>query len=115
MRKAYRITGSSFDKPENLPEGFTVKERLVGEVLGTNALVFHEVKDGSVVVYRQGVSGSNVKLDPEEVKEVMMFLNKVYNSYMQTPEFRKSLERKCPGTPHRGHSASDWSCWMDRG
>ena len=81
MRKAYRITGSSFDKPENLPEGFAVKERLVGDVLGTTALVFHEVKDGSVVVYRQGVPNSNVKLSPEEVRDVMNFLYRVRESY----------------------------------
>lgn len=114
MRKAYRVTGSTFVHPGELPEGLTVKERLVGEILGTNALVFREVKDGSVVVYRQGVPGSNVKLDPEEVKEVMMFLIKVRDSYMQTPEFRKSLESKCPGVPHRGHFAADWSCPLDR-
>lgn len=77
MRKAYRIAGSSTTKPENLPEGFTVKERLVGEVLGTKELVFHEVKDGSVVVYRQGVPNSNVKLSPEEVKEVVKFFAEV--------------------------------------
>lgn len=77
MKKAYRITGSSTVKPENLPEGFTVKERLVGEVLGTKELVFHEVRDGSVVVYRQGVPNSNVKLSPEEVKEVVRFFSEV--------------------------------------
>jgi hypothetical protein len=77
VRKAYRITGSSFVEPKDLPEGFSVKERLVGEVLGTQALVFHEVKDGSVVVYRQGVAGSNVKLSPEEVKEVVKFLSEI--------------------------------------
>jgi hypothetical protein len=111
MRKAYRITGSSFTEPSNLPEGFTVKERLVGEVLGTKALVFHEVKDGSVVVYRQGVAGSNVKLSPEEVREVMNFL------YLVDQEARRRAvleSTKCPGTPHRGHSASDWSCPYDR-
>lgn len=77
MRKAYRITGSSFTKPENLPDGYTVKERLVGEVFGTEVLVFHEVKDGSVVVYRQGVAGSNVKLSPEEVGQLCDFLSRV--------------------------------------
>jgi hypothetical protein len=80
VRKAYRITGSSFTKPDNLPEGFAVKERIVGEVLGTKDLVFHEAKDGSVVVYRQGVSGSNVKLSPTEVEEVLFFLQRVANS-----------------------------------
>jgi hypothetical protein len=88
-----------------------VKERLVGEVLGTKALVFHEVKDGSVVVYRQGVAGSNVKLSPEEVREVMNFL------YLVDQEARRRAvleSTKCPGTPHRGHSASDWSCPYDR-
>lgn len=80
MRKAYRITGSSFTKPDNLPEGYSVKERLVGEVLGTQALVFHEVKDGSVVVYRQGVANSNVKLSPKEVVEVRTFLGRVADS-----------------------------------
>lgn len=77
MRKAYRISGSSFERPENLPEGFSVKERLVGEVLGTKELVFHEVKDGSVVVYRQGVSGSNAKIRPEEINDVIAFLFRV--------------------------------------
>jgi hypothetical protein len=112
VRKAYRITGSSFTEPINLPEGFTVKERLVGEVLGTKALVFHEVKDGSVVVYRQGVAGSNVKLSPEEVGEVAKFLVRVFTD----TGARKVAESysKCPGTPHRGHSASDWSCPYDR-
>lgn len=77
MRKAYRITGSSHQKPENLPEGFSVKERLVGDVLGTKDLVFHEVKDGSLVVYRQGVAGSNAKLSFEEVQDLAKFLNQM--------------------------------------
>ena len=77
MRKAYRITGSSTTKPENLPEGFTVRERLVGDILGTKELVFHEVKDGSMVVYRQGVAGSNVKLSWEEVQQLAGFLVEV--------------------------------------
>lgn len=81
MRKAYRVTGSSTTKPENLPEGFTVKERLVGEILGTKELVFHEVKDGSMVVYRQGVAGSNVKLSYEEVYALMLFCNKHVNEH----------------------------------
>lgn len=111
MRKAYRITGSSFAEPKNLPEGFSVKERLVGEVLGTDALVFHEVKDGSVVVYRQGVAGSNVKLSPEEVRQVMMFLNRVQNSFINS--YAEKARTMCPGTPHRGHSASDSHCPLD--
>lgn len=87
MRKAYRVTGSTFTKPENLPEGLTVKERLVGEVLGTTAFVFQEVKDGSVVVYRQGVPNSNVKLSRMEIYKVMIFLNKVINSHYTMGEF----------------------------
>lgn len=77
MRKAYRITGSSHQKPENLPEGFSVKERLVGDVLGTKELVFHEVKDGSLVIYRQGVAGSNAKLSFEEVQDLAQFLSQM--------------------------------------
>lgn len=84
MRKAYRITGSSFDRPENLPEGFTVKERLVGEVFSVGGLVFHEVQDGSMVVYRAGVTGSNVKLTYEELKSLSHFLSEtVYHHYAQ--------------------------------
>lgn len=77
MRKAYRISGSSFVRPENLPDGFTVKERLVGEVFSTRDLVFHETKDGSVVVYRQGVPGSNVKISLDEVIRLSNFLRTV--------------------------------------
>jgi hypothetical protein len=77
VRKAYRITGSSFVEPKNLPEGFSVRERLVGDILGTKELVFHEVKDGSLVVYRQGVAGSNVKLSWEEVQQLAGFLVEV--------------------------------------
>lgn len=87
MRKAYRVTGSTFTKPENLPEGLTVRERLVGEVLGTTALVFQEVKDGSMVVYRQGVPNSNVKLSRMEMYKVMIFLNRVINSHYALGEF----------------------------
>lgn len=84
MRKAYRINGSSFDKPENLPEGFTVRERLVGNIHATKELVFHEVKDGSMVVYRQGVPNSNVKLSYDEVKALSLFLREtVYYHYTQ--------------------------------
>lgn len=112
MRKAYRIIGSSTTKPENLPEGFTVKERLVGEVLGTKELVFHEVKDGSVVVYRQGVSGSNVKLSFDEVGQLASFLvNIVADKRLRDIDARRAS--KCPGTPHRGHSSSDWHCPLD--
>lgn len=74
MRKTYRITGSSLTKPDNLPDGFEVRERLVGEILGTSQLVFREVKDGSMVVYRQGVAGTNVKLSWEEVQKLAGFL-----------------------------------------
>lgn len=84
MRKAYRINGSSFDKPENLPEGFTVKERLVGDIHATKELVFHEVKDGSMVVYRQGVPNSNVKLSYDEVKALSLFLSEtVYYHHVE--------------------------------
>jgi hypothetical protein len=115
VRKAYRVAGSSFTKPENLPEGLTVKERLVGEVLGTSSLVFHEVKDGSVVVYRQGVPNSNAKLSYEEVRKVMIFLNRVVNAHLiQVNTSMIGNVSKCPGTPHRGHASSDWSCPLDR-
>lgn len=112
MRKAYRITGSSFEHPGTLPDGLSVKERLVGEALGTKELVFHEVKDGSVVVYRQGVAGSNVKLSPEEVRDVMNFLWRVDAETRRNAV--KALNSKCPGIPHEGDSASDWSCPDDR-
>ena len=82
MKKAYRVTGSSFIKPEGLPEGLTVKERLVGESLITDNLVFQEVKDGSVVIYRQGVVNSNAKLALEELKSVILFLNEVCVSHL---------------------------------
>lgn len=106
MRKAYRVTGSTFTKPENLPEGLTVKERFVGDITSTSEFVFHEVKDGSVVIYRQGVPNSNAKVSYEELETVWRFLLKVWQDhYPQT---------KCPGTPHRGHASSDWSCPLDR-
>lgn len=113
MRRAYRVTGTSFTKPENLPEGYTVKERLVGEVLGTTALVFREVKDGSLVVYRQGVANSNVKLSFEEVVQLASFLVNVVSD-KRVRDIQEKQASKCPGSPHRGHSFSDWSCPLDR-
>jgi hypothetical protein len=74
MRKAYRVTGSTFTHPGELPEGLTVKERLVGDMLGTKEYVFQEVKDGSLVIYRQGVPNSHYKLDWEEVQRLAGFL-----------------------------------------
>lgn len=83
MRKAYRITGSSFERPENLPEGFTVKERLVGESLElSNGLSFQEVKDGTVVAYRKDQSGSNVKLSRDDQWLLMVFLNRNLNAHV---------------------------------
>jgi len=111
VRKAYRITGSSFTKPDNLPEGFVVKERLVGEVLGTKDLVFHEVKDGSVVMYRQGIAGSNVKIPFEDVVKVASFLvNVVADKRVRDIQ---STASKCPGTPHRNHTSSHCACPLD--
>lgn len=113
MRKAYRITGSSFVEPKNLPEGFSVKERLVGEVLGTDALVFREVSDGSVVVYRQGVAGSNVKLSPDEVRELLNFLTPIVYYHHVEGVLAARKASKCPGTPHRNHTSSDCHCPLD--
>jgi len=89
MRKAYRVVGSSLEEPTNLPEGLEVRECLVGEVMGTAAFVFKEVKDGSVVIYRQGVPNSNAKLSPGEVRDVMNFLYRVY----QDAGYRRVMEQ----------------------
>ena len=107
MRKAYRITGSSFYTPENLPEGFTVKERLVGEVMTAKELAFHEVKDGSLVVYQQGVAGSNVKITLNDVYRLMVFCNKIVNDHYRPDMYRQP---GCPGTPHRGHTRDYETC-----
>lgn len=78
MRKAYRIVGSSTTKPVNLPEGFEVRERLVGEEIELESgLSFREVKDGSVVLYQRGVDRSNAKISPEEVQVLFRFLGDV--------------------------------------
>lgn len=122
MRKAYRVTGSTFTHPGELPEGLTVKERLVGDILGTKEYVFHEVKDGSLVIYRQGVPNSNYKLDWDEVQKLAGFLvDMVADKRVRDLRERQDrcnhgekIKSKCPGTPHRGHSASDWSCPLDR-
>lgn len=81
MHKAYRIVGSSETYPTNLPKGFEVREREVGEVLGTQEIVFREVKDGSVVMYRQGVANSSAKILPDELEEVWRFLLKVWQEH----------------------------------
>lgn len=107
MRKAYRITGSSFEKPANLPEGFVVKERLVGDSLTVEGfrggnLTFQEVKDGSVVLFKEGQSGSQLHFRAEDIEKIFRFLGDV--AVQQT---------KCPGTPHRGHTSSHCACPRD--
>jgi hypothetical protein len=83
VRKAYRIKGSSFTKPENLPEGFEVRERMVGDTVNLrNGVCLQEAKDGSVVMYRKGESGSNVKLSRDDQFVIMVFLNRVINSHI---------------------------------
>lgn len=110
MRKAYRIVGSSFQRPANLPEGFEIRERLVGEEIQLQSgLSFREVKDGSVVLYQKGVDRSNARISSEDVQELFRFLGDVAAYHM----YQKAMT-KCPGTPHRGHASSDWSCPLDR-
>lgn len=82
MRKAYRVTGSTFTKPENLPEGLTVKERLVGEELElSGGLSFFEVKDGTIVCFMKGASKSNQKLSRDDIYRAMIFFNKILNTH----------------------------------
>ncbi len=78
MRTAYRIVGSSTTKPENLPEGFEIRERLVGdEFQSESGLVFVEAKDGSVVVYKKGLERSNAKLNHSEILGLFRFFGDV--------------------------------------
>lgn len=82
MRKAYRITGSSFNHPGALPNGFTVKERLVGDVLKVPShregnLVLMEVKDGSVVVFKEGVPNSQIHFRAADIQKIFRFLGEV--------------------------------------
>lgn len=119
MRKAYRITGSSFNHPGTLPEGFTVKERLVGESLTLPShregnLTLMEVKDGSVVVFVEGVSHSQIHFRAEDIQKIFRFMGDVAVAHPNECLRDEKVPSKCPGTPHRGHSASDWSCPLDR-
>ncbi len=83
MRTAYRIVGSSTTKPENLPEGFEVRERLVGEVhqvrLGADKNAnFVENKNGDVVVYQEGTRNSNFVVRHDDLPALFQFLNRVW-------------------------------------
>jgi hypothetical protein len=114
VRKAYRVSGVTFTPPGKLPEGLVAKEVMVGETMGTSEFVFREVKDGSVVIYRQGVPNSNAKLSPDEVKQVMIFLNRVVNAHLiQVNTSMIGGVSRCPGTPHRGHSYGNTECPLD--
>lgn len=112
MRKVYKVTGFSATHPGDLPNGFSVSEKEVGEVhqimfegsgRHTN---FVETKQGDVVVYREGITNSNFKIPHDELPALVRFLNQVWLEHRGPSN--------CPGTPHMGHSASDWSCPLDR-
>lgn len=118
MKKAYRVVGSSFEHPGELPEGFTVKERLVGDSLTVESfrggnLTFQEVKDGSVVLFKEGESGSQVHFKAEDIQKIFRFLGDVAVQHPECFHTPKAYT-KCPGTPHRGHVSSDWSCPLER-
>lgn len=118
MRKAYRVTGSTFEKPENLPEGLTVKERLVGDTLTVPSfrsgnLTLVEVKDGSVVIFKEGESGSQIHFRAEDIQKIFRFLGDVAVSHAECLHGEKVFS-KCPGVPHEAHASSDWSCPYDR-
>lgn len=121
MRKAYKVLGVSTVKPENLPKAFTVVEKMVGEVhqvsptRGSGHINFVETKNGEVAVYREGVQGSNLNIPHSELPALVRFLNHIWLEHREDEcNHGEKVYSKCPGTPHRGHSASDWSCWMDR-
>lgn len=82
MRKAYKIVGLSTTKPENLPNGFSVQERSVGEVYQVNTLLgnvnFVETKTGDIVIYKEGVQGTSIKIPHERLRALAGFLLQVY-------------------------------------
>lgn len=84
MQKAYKVLGVSTVKPEGLPKAFTVVERDIGEVFqceplhGEGKVNFVETKTGDVVVYREGKTGSNIKVGREDLPNLVQFLMHVY-------------------------------------
>ncbi len=84
MRKVYKVTGVSPKHPGNLPPGFTVTEKEVGDVhqiefaaSGRHAN-FVETKQGDVVIYREGVENSNFKIKHDQLPGLIRFLNQVW-------------------------------------
>jgi hypothetical protein len=82
MRKAYRVTGSTLVHPGTLPEGLTVKESLVGDTLTVPSfregnLTFVEVRDGSVVLYKEGENNSQMHFRAEDIQKIFRFLGDV--------------------------------------
>lgn len=84
MRKVYKVNGFSPKHPGNLPPGFTVTEKEVGDVhqiefaaSGRHAN-FVETKQGDVVVYREGVNNSNFKIKHDQLPDLIRFLNQVW-------------------------------------
>ncbi len=83
MQKAWKVMGVSTVKPEGLPKAFTVVEKEIGCVyqIPTQTgrhINFVEAKNGDVVVYREGVSNSNFKIQREELSSLIAFLMHVY-------------------------------------
>lgn len=84
MQKAYKVMGVSTIKPEGLPKAFTVVEREIGEVFqcdplrGTGKVNFVETKQGDVVIYREGVQGSNLQVRHSDLLALASFLGHVF-------------------------------------
>lgn len=120
MQKAWKVMGVSTVKPEGLPKAFTVVEKEIGEVYQVDALRgagkvnFVETPKGDIVIYREGVQGSGWSIPHGQMIGLVQFLARIYNEHL-TEDCKHGVKMfsKCPGTPHRGHASSDWSCPLD--
>lgn len=96
-----------------------MKERLVGDTLTVPSfrsgnLTLIEVKDGSVVVFKEGESGSQIHFRAEDIQKIFRFLGDVAVAHPQECLHTEKVCTKCPGTPHRGHTSPDWICGLDQ-
>lgn len=84
MRKVYKVVGTSNVRPYELPRGLEVVEKMVGEVHQVvdntkgGKINFVEATNGDVVIYKEGISGSNLKISHDQLPALIQFLNQVW-------------------------------------